>query len=106
MHTIGIRRDLVAEHPRLPKALYEAFQQAKRIAMAELAVMNAPKVSLPWIAAELAATEATMGADFWPYGFAANRPVLEQIARYSHEDGLTPRPIPVDELFENTTHDL
>jgi 4,5-dihydroxyphthalate decarboxylase len=106
MHTVGVRRALVAEQPWLPKALYEAFQEAKRIAMAELAVMNAPKVSLPWVAAELAATQATMGVDFWPYGFTANRLVLEQIARYSHEDGLTPRSIPVDELFENTTHDL
>lgn len=106
MHTVGVRLELVARHPWLPRALFEAFQKAKRIATDELAVMNAPKVTLPWIAAELEATKSAIGEDYWPYGLAPNCRVLDQIARYSHEDGLTPRRLAVDELFDKTTHEM
>jgi len=106
MHTVGVRLELVARHPWLPRALYEAFLNAKRVATDELGVMNAPKVTLPWIAAELEATKSAIGDDYWPYGLTANRRVLDQIARYSHEDGLTPRKLMIDELFDETTHHL
>ena len=39
-----------------------------------------------------------MGRDWWPYGFAANRHVLETFLRYHHEQGPSPaglRPEPV-----------
>ncbi len=68
--------------------------------------MNAPKITLPWVAAELEATKSTMGGDYWPYGMSTNRLVLEQIARYSYEDALTPRRLVIDDLFEPTTREL
>ena len=106
MHTVGVRTELAKEHPWLPKAFYEAFQEAKRIATAELSIMNAPKITLPWVAAELEATKSAMGGDYWPYGLSENRRVLEQLAQYSHEDSLTPERLTIDDLFEPTTRAL
>ena len=49
--------------------------------------------------AELDATRAAMGEDFWSYGVQANRKCLELMARYSHEQGLAVRPVTVEEMF-------
>ncbi len=39
------------------------------------------------------------------HGIAANRAVLETAARYSNEQGLTPRVVRLDELFGASTMD-
>ena len=99
MHLVGIRRSLVDRHPDLAKALYAGFCRAKDLALAELEHLQAPKVTLPWAAAELADTRRLLGADFWPYGFAANREALERQLRYAADDGLLPKPIAPQDLF-------
>lgn len=99
MHTVGIKRALVSEHPWLSTALYRAFCAAKDLALAGLANLQAPKVTLPWAAAELAATRAVMGDDFWPYGIEPNRAALERMIRYHHQEGLSPRPVAIEEIF-------
>lgn len=103
MHTVGIRRALLEEHPWLARSVYEAFCTAKARAVAELAVIQAPKVNLPWVAAELHATQALMGEDFWPYGVAANRAMLDRQIDWSHLEGLSARRISIEELFAAQT---
>jgi 4,5-dihydroxyphthalate decarboxylase len=44
-----------------------------------------------------------MGEDFWPYGVEANRATLEAAVRYSFEQGLSERPVAVEELFVPST---
>ncbi len=99
MHTIAIRKSLLAENPWLTRTVYEAFCDAKDIAIAELQVPQASKVTLPWVVAEYAATAKIMNGDIWPYGFAANRAVIEAMIRWSQNDGLLARPLTADELF-------
>ena len=99
MHAFGVKKSLVEKHPALPRVLYRAFCHAKDLAVEELEVIQAPKVTLPWITSELRQTRTLMGADFWPYGIAANRKVLEAQIRWSREDGLQARPVSLEELF-------
>lgn len=99
MHTVAIRKTLLAENPWLARAVFKAFCDAKDIAVAELQVPQASKVTLPWVVAEYAATAEIMGGDVWPYGFAANRTVIEAMIRWSRNDGLLARPLTADELF-------
>jgi len=40
-----------------------------------------------------------MNGDIWPYGFAANRTVIEAMIRWSQNDGLLARNLTADELF-------
>ena len=40
-----------------------------------------------------------LATDPYPYGVVANRRVLETVAAYSHEQGLTPRQVALEELF-------
>jgi 4,5-dihydroxyphthalate decarboxylase len=51
------------------------------------------------VADALAQTRRLMGSDFWPYGIAANRHVLETQLRWSREDGLQARDVSLEELF-------
>ena len=99
MHIMGIRKDVLAAHPTLSKALLDAFEKAKHVALAQLAVHQTLPIMLPWMTAEAEATEALMGNDFWQYGLEANRAVLETQIRWSFEQGLIPRRPALEEIF-------
>ncbi|HEX4884082.1 MAG TPA: ABC transporter substrate-binding protein, partial [Casimicrobiaceae bacterium] len=64
---------------------------------------NALMAMLPWLTAHVEETRALMGDDFWPYGFAANRHVLDTFLRYHHEQGLSSRRLQPEELFAPET---
>jgi 4,5-dihydroxyphthalate decarboxylase len=99
MHVVGIRRTLLAEHPWLAASVGQAFVQAKAHALANLRNLQAPKSMLPWLVAEFEDTRSAMSDDFWSYGIAANRDVLETTLRHLREDDLLTREVGVDELF-------
>jgi len=99
MHLVGIRKALAERRAGLARVIYDAFCRAKDLAVAELENLQAPKVTLPWAAVELAETREALGTDYWPYGFAANRAALERQLRYSLEDGLLARPLSPESLF-------
>jgi 4,5-dihydroxyphthalate decarboxylase len=103
MHCIAVRRDVAEANPALPAALFHAFAAAKAQALAELAMVNVLRVSLPWIAAEAARQTEMMGGDPWPYGFARNREELAAMCRYALADGLTAREVAPEELFHPAT---
>jgi 4,5-dihydroxyphthalate decarboxylase len=52
------------------------------------------------------AARQALAVDLYPYGVKSNRKVLETIAEYSHEQGLTPRVMPMEEIFAPSTLDL
>ena len=99
MHIMAIRRDVLESHPALPGALMQAFEAAKQDAQARLAIHQALPIMLPWMTAEAEATQAVMGADFWPYGIEANRGIIDTQIRWSHQQGLIPRRLAIEELF-------
>jgi 4,5-dihydroxyphthalate decarboxylase len=106
LHVIGIRTELIAAHPDLPVAVCAAFERAKTAGLADLEQMmrsSVAAISVPWIEDTYQRALALMGADFWPYGVAANRAQLEAICRYSTEQHLARRPLTIDDLFPAST---
>ncbi|HUT50379.1 MAG TPA: ABC transporter substrate-binding protein [Alphaproteobacteria bacterium] len=99
MHVIGIRKELAAAEPWLGASLMKAFEAAKRLAYADLREVAALKATLPWVTQEYEETVALMGTDYWPYGIADNRPTLDAFLKYHHEQGLSPAPAMLDEIF-------
>jgi 4,5-dihydroxyphthalate decarboxylase len=81
----------------------KAFEQSKRVALAQLGDTSATKVTLPFIEEWLMEARALMGEDFWSYGAAANRKTLETFLRHHHRQGLSPRLVTVEELFHPGT---
>jgi 4,5-dihydroxyphthalate decarboxylase len=106
MHAIGIRRTLVEKHPWLAVSVYKAFVRAKQFAMAELGQIGHLAVSLPWPVAAYDQACASLGPDYWSYGAHENRKVLETLARYSFEQGLSVRQLPFAEMFAPSTYEL
>ena len=49
--------------------------------------------------AEIEELRRDMGDDWWPYGFAPNRHVLDTFLRYHFEQGLSKRRLQPEELF-------
>lgn len=103
MHVIVLRRDVYARHPWVAQSLYKAFEAAKRITFEDLRITAALKTSLPWQTRAVEETVRLMGEDWWPYGFARNRHVLEVFLRYHHEQGLSARRLAAEELFAPET---
>lgn len=105
MHLVGVKKALAEHHPWLPVAVMKAFGAAKDRALAHLGDTAATKATLPFVEEQLAAARALMGADFWSYGLAPNRHVLEAFLRHHHEQGLSPRLVRAEELFHPSTHE-
>jgi 4,5-dihydroxyphthalate decarboxylase len=103
MHIVGVRRTLVEQHPWLPGAVFKAFEQSKKIAVARLADTSASKVTLPFVEEQVKAARDLMGQDYWSYGVGANRKTLDYFLAQHHKQGLSSRLVKVEELFHPTT---
>lgn len=99
MHTVVIRQDVHQEHPWVARSLYEAFTEARDLAVNGLYDTDALRVSLPFLIDHLEETWRVFGQDYWAYGVEPNRPALEALARYVVEQGLAPRVVGPEELF-------
>jgi 4,5-dihydroxyphthalate decarboxylase len=49
--------------------------------------------------AEVEEIDTVFGGDAWPYGIEANRPTLEALVQYMHEQHFIASKIPVEDLF-------
>lgn len=106
MHMIGVRKDIVARHGWLPATLLKAFTEAKEVATRNLADTSATKVTLPFVEEQLLAARRLMGADFWSYGFAPNRHVLQAFLAQHHKQGLSSREIEPEEMVHPAAKDM
>jgi 4,5-dihydroxyphthalate decarboxylase len=102
-HTLVVKRELLDKHPWLALNLYSAFLRAKTEV-----TRRAHQALGPWLEVGALGPEAEAGfkADPLAYGVKAARPVLDTVAQYLHEQGLTDRRVAVDEVFAKTTLDV
>lgn len=99
MHTVVIRKDVYREHPFVVASLYRAFLAARDRAVQPLYDTDALALSLPFLIDHIEQSKRVFGDDFWAYGVEPNRPALDALCRYVHEQGLAPRRPKVEELF-------
>jgi 4,5-dihydroxyphthalate decarboxylase len=95
-HGMVIRREIAERHPWAVLNLLKAFERANEIAnreRVEHAEYHVATGLLPREAAEALRTPVVR------HGIRANRKTLETAARYSHEQGLTPRVVKLEEVF-------
>jgi 4,5-dihydroxyphthalate decarboxylase len=98
MHVLGIKKEIVEEYPWVPINMYHAFNEAKAAAMRR---MENPRVApLAWYREAWEEQEEVLGKDPWEYGLTdRNRKQLELLVKFSHEQGMISRNIPLEELF-------
>jgi 4,5-dihydroxyphthalate decarboxylase len=99
MHTIALRQDVVREHPWVPASLYQAFCESRDIALEGLWDTDALRLGLPWLIDHVEEAWRVFGKDFWAYGMKANRPALEAVGRYVHEQHFSPRVVSAEEIW-------
>ena len=103
-HAYAIRGDVYRANPWIAFNLYVAFVKAKELATERLT--EAIPSALFFGPQYLAKTREIVGNDPFPYGVKANRPMLQTIIDFSHEQGLTPEKQKIEDLFAHSTLDL
>ncbi|MFF4415406.1 hypothetical protein ACFYY8_22985 [Streptosporangium sp. NPDC001559] len=103
-HVLVIRASLFEEHPWLALNLYSAFIEAKELAFEPLPGLLANWARVGEVDASVSRTVG--GTDPMPYGIAANRRVLERLARALVEQGLVAGHVEPLSLFAPSTHAL
>lgn len=98
MHLMAIRQEVVESHPWAAANLFNAFNEAKKIAMKR---MESPRqVPLVWYRAAWEEQEDIVGSDPWEYGGSErNVKNVNTIAGYAHEQGLTRQKFTFEDLF-------
>ena len=97
MHVLGIKREIAEEHPwsRSTCSARSTSEEPRHEAHGESADRAARVLSR-----SVEEQEELMGLDPWEYGLTdRNRHTLETISTYAHEQGLTRRKLPLDQLF-------
>ncbi len=105
MHCVVVRRDIHEKHPRTLAGIYEALCEARRQTMASLRDTGAFSAMIPFLPAVMDETIRSFGDDYWPYGMEQNRADLERLVTYAHQQGLTPRLLAIEELFDESVRD-
>lgn len=99
MHAVAIRKSLLKKEPWLAEAIFKAYSKAKTMDYMYMQKLGWAYDSLPWYSQEYEETKKLMGKNHWPYGVEANRKALENLFRYSYEQGLSKKHLKMDELF-------
>lgn len=99
MHVVVLRSEVHRAHPEAALSLYNAFLQAKDLALRHLYDSDTLHVSLPFLIDHIEEARGLFGKDYWAYGIEKNRPALSALCRHIHEQGFAPRLLSPEELF-------
>jgi 4,5-dihydroxyphthalate decarboxylase len=102
-HGMVVRRSIYEKHPWVALNIFNAFRQARDRAAARLRELASTHLELGLLGPE---ARKALAVDPYPYGVKSNQKVLETVAEYSHEQGLTPRVMRMEEIFAPSTLDL
>jgi 4,5-dihydroxyphthalate decarboxylase len=99
MHAVVIRKEIFERDPSLAPRLYAAFEAAKALAWDRMNRVGTLAYMLPWMIDDLVEIGQVFGGDPWPYGIEPNRPTLNALMTYLHEQHMIAHPVPIDDLF-------
>jgi len=99
MHMVAMRADLNRKEPHVAARVYEAFCQARDLAVTGLYDTDALRLALPWLIDHVEETRRVLGRDYWIYGSEQNRKVWNALCDYQVEQQLSPRNAGLDGLF-------
>ncbi|SNR33566.1 4,5-dihydroxyphthalate decarboxylase [Lutibacter agarilyticus] len=106
MHAVAIRKSLIEKNPWLVEAVFNAYSTSKIMDFSFMTKLGWAYSSLPWFAQEFEETKKVMGANYWPYGIESNKKALENLFRYSYEQGLSKNLLTINDLFVSSSLNL
>jgi 4,5-dihydroxyphthalate decarboxylase len=103
-HLVVVKDEVLERHPDAARAVYDAFAEAKDRYVEQLrsgAIENPTATDVMY----QRVMEIT-GADPLPYGIEPNRAMLEDLIGHAVTQGILDRPVEVESLFADATHDV
>lgn len=97
MHILAIRNSSVEKNPALPLQLMDVFGSAQKIANEYLD--DPGWCRLAWTKYMREGEARGLSTKLWPQTVSGNRANLERFIGYSHDQGIIPQKISVDEMF-------
>lgn len=101
-HGMVVRRSVAEQHPWAVMNIYKAMVAANEIANKERMEQVHYYLETGLLPSE---SRAALQTPLVEHGIKANRKVMETAAEYSHEQGLTPRLMKLEEIFAANTLD-
>jgi 4,5-dihydroxyphthalate decarboxylase len=102
-HTVVIKDDLIASHPRLAADVFDAFARSKAVYMERL---KAGRIEKPTEVDKVHARVMEIAGDPLPYGIAPNRKAIETLIGHAMTQGIIAKPVTVEDLFAPGTLSL
>lgn len=100
MHVIAVKKLVLERHPWVAMNLLKAFDEAKERSVQRLFDVTASRFPLPWGRVFSERMSELFGDQgYWPYGVAPNRVTIEAFLRFAFEQGITHKPLEVEDLF-------
>lgn len=104
MHgVIVIKNAVLAEHPWVARELLRAFQASKELHLKHVAAAGPATADDRHI---LESREMIGGGDPLPFGLDANRPTIEALIRYAHNQKIIPAKVRPEEVFAPSALEL
>ena len=102
MHVLALKRATYEKYPFIATSLYNACCESRALAVRKMRDVGALRYMLPWMVEDFHEIDQVFGQDFWPYGVEENRPTLEALVTYLHEQAMIEKPLPIEALFVPT----
>jgi 4,5-dihydroxyphthalate decarboxylase len=99
MHLIAMRRAVLKDNPWAARNLVNAFEESKRRAVERLLDPAVSRYPLAWLPQYAERMRGAFGGDPFPFGIEANRATFEQMALYTHQQGIAKRLMTPEALF-------
>ena len=99
MHIIAMRKKILDEHPWVARNLYNAFLESKNLSLERLLDPAVSRYPLAWLPTYGRKMQRIFGDDPFPFGIEENRATWEQMALYTHQQGIARRQFKPDEIF-------
>jgi 4,5-dihydroxyphthalate decarboxylase len=99
MHIVAMRKVILEDNPWAARNLYDAFLESKRRSVERLLDPAVSRYPVPWLATYARRMRDLFGGDLFPYGIEENRPTWEQMALYTHQQGIAHRQFKPEEIF-------
>ncbi|MFE2179231.1 4,5-dihydroxyphthalate decarboxylase [Streptomyces sp. NPDC059455] len=103
MHTVVIRRRLLAEHPGLEHAVFQAFCESRDAAVNRYEgygrMGQQSDYMVPWLDHLYERNRKLLGEGSWKHGLAANRKTIDTFLRYTYEQGLSKTRLTCEDIF-------
>ena len=102
-HLVVVKDEVLGAHPDVAADVFDAFAEAKRRYIDRL---RGGRIANPTPVDDLHRQVMDITGDPLPYGIAPNREMIEQLIEQTVIQGIIERPVPVEDLFALSTHDL